>query len=200
LPEFADLLRSKLAGIAELTADQVHRLQAHYELLCRWNRRLNLTSIGSLEDTIERHYCESVFLARYLPPSFLSIVDIGSGGGFPGIPVAIVRPDCSVTLVESHQRKAVFLKEATRGLANVRVLSKRAEEISEVFDCAVSRAVSYVDLVPILKNIAKTADLLTGAETPPEGLCFAWNGVFRLPWGRNRFLRVGVSRETKGNE
>jgi 16S rRNA (guanine527-N7)-methyltransferase len=192
LPEFADLLRSKLSGIAELTPEQIQALQAHYELLSRWNRRLNLTSIDSLEEAVERHYCESVFLAKYLPPSYLSIVDIGSGGGFPGIPVAVVRPDCSVTLIESHQRKAVFLKEATRGLANVRVLPKRAEEITEIFDCAISRAVSYADLAPILKKIAETADLLTGEEGPHEDLCFTWNRVITLPWGKGRFLRLGT--------
>jgi 16S rRNA (guanine527-N7)-methyltransferase len=194
LPEFADLLRSKLAGIAELTADQVHRLQAHYELLCRWNHRLNLTSIGSLEEAVERHYCESIFLAQFLPQASLKIVDIGSGGGFPGIPVAVVRPDCSVTLVEAHQRKAVFLREASRGLPNVRVLPARAEEMAEVFDCAISRAVSYADLVAILKKIAGTADLLTGDQEPPEEMCFTWNETVRLPWGTNRFLRLGISR------
>jgi 16S rRNA (guanine(527)-N(7))-methyltransferase RsmG len=152
-----------------------------------------------MEEAVERHYCESVFLAKYLPKSSVSIVDIGSGGGFPGIPVAIVRPDCSVTLVESHQRKAVFLREATRSLSNTRVLPKRAEDVSERFDCAVSRAVSYADLAPILKKIARTADLLTGVEDPPEEMCFTWNGVIPLPWGTNRFLRLGVcgvSRET----
>jgi 16S rRNA (guanine527-N7)-methyltransferase len=144
---------------------------------------------------VERHYCESVFLASYLPSSSLTIVDIGSGAGFPGIPVAILRPGCPVTLVEAHQRKAVFLKEATRGLPNARVLPVRGEEVGEVFDCAISRAVSYADLVPILKKIAQTADLLTGEEKPPEEMCFTWKRVIGLPWGNRRFLRVGVACE-----
>ena len=194
MPAFADLLGSRLAGIAGLAPDHIHKLEAHYELLSRWNRRLNLTSIASLDVAVERHYCESVFLAGHLPESSLTIVDIGSGGGFPGIPVAILRPDCPVTLVEAHQRKAVFLKEASRGLPNVRVLPTRAEEMAEVFDCAISRAVSYADLVPILKKVARTADLLTGEEEPPGEMCFTWNEVIRLPWGTNRFLRLGVSR------
>jgi 16S rRNA (guanine(527)-N(7))-methyltransferase RsmG len=147
-----------------------------------------------MEEAVERHYCESVFLAKYLPESSLSIVDIGSGGGFPGIPVAIARPDCSITLVESHQRKAVFLREATRSLTNVRVLPTRAGDVSERFDCAISRAVSYADLVPILKKIARTADLLTGVEDPPEEMFFTWNRVIALPWGTGRYLRQGVSR------
>src|ERR1700681_467468 len=115
-------------------------LQAHYELLLRWNRVLNLTTIDSLEEAIERHYCESLFLAVHLSPSPLHLADVGSGAGFPGIPVAVVRPDCTVTLIESHKRKAVFLREAARKLPNVRVLSQRGEDIKERFDCAVSRA------------------------------------------------------------
>jgi len=192
---FPELLRQTLAGIVELTPEQIQVLQAHYELLLRWNRVLNLTAIDSLEEAIERHYCESLFLAVHLPSSPLQIADVGSGAGFPGIPVSVLRPDCTVTLIESHKRKAVFLREATRNMSNVRVIPKRAEDVAEHFDCVVSRAVSYEDLGPILKRIAKTADLLTGEEAPPDPLCFTWNSV-PLPWGGNRFLRVGVSRGT----
>ena len=192
---FPELLRKKLAGILEPSSAQIQTLQAHYELLLRWNRVLNLTTIDSLEEAIERHYCESLFLAVHLNPRPLQLADVGSGAGFPGIPVAVVRPDCTVTLIESHKRKAVFLREATRKLPNVRVLNQRGEDIEERFDCAVSRAVSYEDLGPILKKIAETADLLTGGEAPPPDWCFTWNTI-PLPWGQHRYLRVGVSRGT----
>jgi 16S rRNA (guanine527-N7)-methyltransferase len=192
---FHELLCQKLAGILELTSEQIQTLQSHYELLLRWNRVLNLTAIDSLEEAIERHYCESLFLGVHLPLGPLQIADVGSGAGFPGIPVAVLRPDCTVTLIESHQRKAVFLREATRKLANIRVLAKRADEIEERFDRAICRAVSYEALGAVLKKLAQTADLLTGAEAPPDHLCFTWNSV-RLPWGSNRYLRMGVSRET----
>ena len=192
---FPELLRQKLAGILEVSSEQIQFLQAHYELLLRWNRVLNLTTIDSPEEAIERHYCESLFLAAHLSPGPLHIADVGSGAGFPGIPVAVFRPDCTVTLIESHKRKAVFLREAARKLPNVRVLSKRGEGIEEHFDCAISRAVSYEDLGSILQKIAKTADLLTGGEAPPLDWCFTWNSI-PLPWGRHRFLRVGVSRGT----
>ena len=190
---FADLLRSKLAGIVELGAEQIKALESHYELLLRWNRVLNLTAIDSLEEAIVRHYCESMFLAAHLPGRALTIVDIGTGAGFPGIPVAIFRPDCSVTLVESHRRKAVFLREATRRLPNVRVAPNRAEDLGQYFDCAVSRAVSYKDLRPVLKNVAKSADLLTGSEAPPPQMGFVWEEPIPLPWGRNRFLWKGTA-------
>jgi len=188
---FADLLRQRLAGVVELSAGQVEALEAHYQLLLRWNRTLNLTSIKRMEEAVERHYCESLFLGTHLPPGHLRIADIGSGAGFPGFPVAVLRPDCSVTLMESHQRKAVFLREASRNLPNVRVLARRAEDIEEPFDWAISRAVSYADLAPFLKNLAPSVDLLTGGEEAPEGIGFVWQSPIPVPWGRQRFLRIG---------
>src|ERR1017187_3778121 len=78
---FAELLRSKLAGICELSEPQIERLKLHYELLTRWNTVLNLTSVRTLEEVVERHYCESVFAACYLTEAPASVADIGSGAG-----------------------------------------------------------------------------------------------------------------------
>lgn len=185
--EFRDLLVGRFA----LPAGQLDALEAHYQLLLRWNRVLNLTSIRDVREAVERHYCESLFLAERLPPGALRIADLGSGAGFPGFPIAVYRPDCTVTLVESHQRKAVFLREASRKVANLRVVAQRAEEVREAFDFAVSRAVSYGDLVPSLGTLALHAALLTGAEEPPDRLGFAWDEAVRLPSGGQRFLRIG---------
>ena len=193
---FAELLLQKLSGIVCLSSEQLGILEAHYELLLRWNRKLNLTAIESLEEAVERHYCESLFLAVHLPSRPMRIADVGSGAGFPGFPVAVLRSDCSVTLIESHARKAVFLREAARSLTNVRVLTQRGEQLEETFDSAISRAVSYRDLAPILKQISRRADLLTGTELPPHALGFQWLPPITLPWGSQRFLRTGVSRET----
>jgi 16S rRNA G527 N7-methylase RsmG len=165
-------------------------LERHYELLCRWNKVLNLTRIEDRDEALERHYGESLFLAQRLTAG--TVVDIGSGAGFPGFVVAIARPDCLVTLVESHQRKGVFLREASRGVSNLRILTKRAEEVHEGFDWLISRAVSYADLSPSL-GIGKNVALLTGAEQPPSSWQRIWE-VHPLPNGKNRFLRV--SRET----
>ncbi len=199
---FADLLRARLAGIVELTPAQIELLEGHYELLVKWNQTLNLTRIEGVEEAVERHYAESLFLASCLVSRCgnrpLRIADIGSGGGFPGLPVAIFLPDCSVTLIESHQRKAVFLKEASRNLPNVKVAAKRAEEMALVngdkFDVAISRAVSYADLAKPLKRLAVSAYLLTGAEEPPEKIGFVSSRVLALPWASeretSRFLRI----------
>jgi 16S rRNA G527 N7-methylase RsmG len=235
MSEFCGLLQQKVASFMTLSDVQLGLLQAHYELLLRWNQALNLTRIDSLEDAVERHYAEGLFLASRIQasriqasriqasriqasrieasrieasrierePGQLRIADIGSGAGFPGFPVAVARPDCKVSLIESHQRKAVFLREATRNLANVRVCAKRAEEVEDEFDLAISRAVSYDDLrkplrALVWRALARRAYLLTGAEEPPEKIGFVWEEPSPLPWGKQRFLRIGraVSRET----
>ena len=188
---FRELLTERLDGIVALSAAQIALLEAHYELLKRWNQVLNLTRIEDVAEAVERHYCESLFLGAHLPAGPIRIADIGSGGGFPGLPVAILRPECSVSLVESHQRKAVFLKEASRGLANVRVFGKRAEDVGDRFDLVISRAVSYEDLSRPLKRLAPAADLLTGAEEPPAKLGFVWEEGLPVPWGDRRYLRIG---------
>lgn len=183
-----------------LSPEQQSALEAHLELLLRWNQKLNLTSIRNREEVIQRHYCESLFLGMHLPPGPLTIADVGSGAGFPGFPVAVLRPDCQVTLIESHQRKAVFLKESGRKQTNLRILSCRAEEVSERFDRVISRAVSYEDLSGILKILAPAVDLLTGEDEPPQNIGFTWQTPIPLPLGAHRFLRSGtVSRETAGD-
>lgn len=187
---FPDLLRQCLTGIVELSPQQIGLLQQHYELLLRWNKSLNLTRVAGLEDAVERHYAESLFLAARLPSGPLRIADVGSGAGFPGVPVAVLRPDCKVALIESHQRKAVFLRESTRELTNVEVVARRAEEVAIGFDLVISRAVSYEDLRKPLR-LAPEAYLLTGRDEPPAKIGFVSSEVIPLPWGKQRFLRIG---------
>jgi 16S rRNA (guanine(527)-N(7))-methyltransferase RsmG len=189
-----------VARCAALTPEQIATLEAHYALLRKWNKVLNLTTVEKLEEAVERHYCESLFLAAHL--SCGRVADVGSGAGFPGFVVAVARPDCAVTLIESHQRKAVFLREASRKLSNVSVVAKRAEEIDAAFDWIISRAVSYADLNKIVRHTSGRMALLTGEEEPPADWGFAWD-VTPLPSGNRRFLRVSretavsVSRETE---
>lgn len=191
LAEWGNLLRARIGGLVPLSDGQIGVLYGHYELLVRWNRVLNLTAIRDSQEAIDRHYYESLFLAAHLPEGSLRIADIGSGAGFPGLPVAVVRPDCNVTLVECHRRKAVFLKEASRQVGNVRVVAQRGEEIEGTFDRVISRALSYQDLRASLKKLGPNADLLTGAEDPPDSLGFVWEYPIPLPWSKQRFLRVG---------
>jgi 16S rRNA (guanine(527)-N(7))-methyltransferase RsmG len=174
-----------------VTPEQAALLEAHFALLSRWNQKLNLTRIRVRAEAVERHYNESLFLARHLPVGPLKIADIGSGAGFPGFPVAVVRPECIVTLMESHQRKAVFLREACRKLPNVRVIAGRAEECRDTFDWVLSRAVSYADLARVLARLGRHAALLTGADEPPAVLGFEWRPAIPLAASKQTFLRLG---------
>ena len=195
---FAELLRAKLGLFCDLSGAQVAALEQHYGLLTRWNKVLNLTAVRSVEEAVERHYCESVFAAIHLPAGPISVADVGSGAGFPGIPIAILRPDCLVTLIELHQRKTVFLREASRELRNVRVFGRRAEDVPENFDWVVSRAVKYSSVAGVLIKLGKSAEVLTGEVRAGELPGFEWQEPIRLPWGEHRLLWIGrnVSRGT----
>jgi 16S rRNA (guanine527-N7)-methyltransferase len=182
---FRELLIQRVSGFCELSSVQLDQLQEHYELMLRWNKTINLTRIERVEEAVDRHYAESLFLGSNLPLGQLSIADVGSGAGFPGIPIAILRPEVYVSLIESHQRKAVFLKEATRKLPNVAVISKRAEDVLESFNWVVSRAVSWRDLQGL--DLAPKLALI-GTDAPGKPLA--------LPWMTERYICL-VSRETK---
>jgi 16S rRNA (guanine527-N7)-methyltransferase len=183
---FAEALRRHVLFLSPGLSDkQISQLEQHFNLLNRWNKILNLTAIKDVDEAVKRHYCESLFLGEHLPNRPLKIVDVGSGAGFPGIPVAVLRPECMVCLVESHQRKSVFLREATRNLPNLRIIPKRAEEITETFDWAVLRAVNYREIEASLSRLAPNVALLAGEGNPNER--FTWNKI-KLPWGQHRFL------------
>lgn len=192
---FGDLLLARAAALTPLSPDQIVSLARHYELMLRWNKVLNLTRITEAAEAIERHYIESLFLGIHLPLGALCIADVGAGGGFPGIPLAVLRPDCDVTLIECHQRKAVFLREATRELSNVRVTSRRAEELEGRFDWVTSRAVSYEDLREPLRRLADRALLLGGQEAPPEDWRWTWDTV-AVPGRQGSYLRIGTKSFT----
>ena len=173
MEDFKSLLALEFAPYGVLSPQQLTLLEEHYQLLSRWNQKINLTRITGLPDAVRYHYCESLYLATRLPEGPLRIIDVGSGAGFPGIPVAIYRPECSVDLVESHQRKAVFLREAVRKLTNVRVLAQRAEVVSDSYDWTISRAVRPEDVLKL--NLAPHVAVL-GVEGES------------LPWGEKRAL------------
>ena len=173
---------AEFGAYGSLSDAQLDQLQNHYEALTRWNERLNLTRIRGMDDSVRFHYCESLFLARSLPPGAQRIVDIGSGAGFPGIPVAVFRPDCEVILVESHQRKSVFLREAARELPNVRVISNRAEDLRGRFDWLISRAVAPGDIVRL--NLSENVVLLIGEDDAAK----LTGNATHIPWGNQRVL------------
>lgn len=189
---FKKLLSAEFAPYGRLSEVHLVQLQDHYAALTKWNQRLNLTRISNLAESVQFHYCESLFLGQFLPQGCRRIVDIGSGAGFPGLPVAILRPECEVTLVESHQRKSVFLREAARQLKNVRVLSQRAEDIEGTFDWLISRAVAPSDVLKL--RLAPSVALLIGEED-----AIKLDGtVVPVPWGKQRVL-FHVERQSESS-
>jgi 16S rRNA (guanine527-N7)-methyltransferase len=178
------LLTERLAEWWTPTEDALEKLAAHYALMLKWNEKMNLTRVTDLAEAVERHYAESVWCALQLPPDLASVADIGSGPGFPGVGIAAARPACRVTLVESDQRKAAFLKESTRGWGNVDVLAKRAEAIRDRhWDALTARAVRPADVRALLPRLAPAAYLLVGE--PDAGA-----ERIRLPWGESRYLSI----------
>jgi len=201
---FKELLVRDSVGIHQLTGEQLDQLFCHYERLRRWNRILNLTRVFDLETAVTRHYSESLFVAPVLPRDPTTVADVGSGAGFPGVPLAVLRPDCQFTLVESHKRKAVFLREATRELRNVTVVSARAEELAGPFDWIVSRAVRPQIVLRLGPRLSRHfALLVSGAEwvRSESTRGFVWDSPLRIPWSRENFLVCGhyVPRETQSN-
>ena len=201
---FAEVLHREVSAWASLSHDEVVQLYNHYSLLDRWNKKMNLTSVAPGEEAVIRHYCESLFFAAHLENSASSIADIGSGAGFPGVPIAILQPTRKVTLVESNQRKAVFLREATRSLANVSVVAQRAEELSSVFDSLVARAVNPKEIVALIPRLAPKIGLMLGEDDFLElrsAKHIAWSEPIRLPWGDRRICVYGhVSRGTSAGQ
>jgi 16S rRNA (guanine527-N7)-methyltransferase len=124
------------------------QLSVFLDLLLKWNARTNLTAIREPEEIVRRHFGESLFTALHLP-SCRSLLDLGSGAGFPGLPIQLALPDLSVTLAESQNKKAAFLREAVRTLGlSTAVWANRVEALPEArrFDVVALRAVDNAGL------------------------------------------------------
>lgn len=129
-------------------SDLADRLAAYLSLLLRWNARTNLTAIREPREIVLRHFADSLFCAHQLTPDARTLLDFGSGAGFPGIPIALARPEIHVTLAESQNRKAAFLREAVRSLAlNAEIWSQRVEAMppNRLFDAVTLRAVDQME-------------------------------------------------------
>src|SRR5262249_29212044 len=128
-----------------LSPRQVEQLLMYLDLLLKWNTKTNLTAIREPEQIVRRHFGESLALAEMVDElaGIEASADLGSGAGFPGLPLAIFCTEIKVTLIESQNKKATFLKEVVRALdlAHVSVLNQRAEEVALKFDLVTMRAV-----------------------------------------------------------
>jgi len=189
------------AGRAELAPGLAACFEGYLQLLQRWNARVNLTAIRDEQGILRRHFVESISAARALPAGIATLLDFGSGAGFPGIPIALCRPEIKVTLAESQGKKASFLREVARSLGiPVEVHSARAESLSSTFDCVTLRAVDKMDkAIPIASALVRPsgwlAPLTTGSEAAGiqalAGEAFEWDPPVALPGGYDRVLLVG---------
>ena len=148
----------------DLSAETITRLGEYYSLLTRWNDRLHLVAPCSPEEFAVRHVLESLLLLRYLPPH-ATVADVGSGGGLPIIPCLIVRPDLEATLIESSQKKVVFLHEASKQL-NATIIARPFEEITAPpVSFVTCRALDhFMQKLPALINWAPGKLLLFGGD------------------------------------
>jgi len=159
MKDAGELLR---AGIEEIgfrySEKQVDAFITYLEELKKWNKAYNLTALKTDRDIIIKHFLDSILFAKAFPPEVLTLADVGSGAGFPGIPIKIICPDLSVFLIEPTQKKAIFLRHICRKLQlkNIEIIDKRIEEVKGLqVDVAVTRA-----LYSVKEFIEKTKDII----------------------------------------
>jgi 16S rRNA (guanine527-N7)-methyltransferase len=203
----AEIIRRALDEF-QLTADdqQVLQIQQYIGTLRHWNEKLNLTAIRDPLEILYRHFCESMYAAVAVPVENGRLADVGSGAGFPGLPLKIIRPDLQVFLVESNLKKAMFLAEVIRelGLVGAQVLVRRYEELGEEvapLDYVCSRALG--DFAPFLEWAhseqlgTKQVILWIGARDLPEIQkirTWEWREPIQVPHSLRRLLLVGTKR------
>jgi len=203
----ADLLAPFLAGGSSLTSHQLEQISTYLGLLLRWTARTNLTAVRKPEEIVTRHFGESLFAAAHFlrPDQALSAIDVGSGAGFPGLPLKIYAPNIRLTLIESNRKKATFLKEVMRALAlqGVEVFTGRAEDFSSTAALVTLRAVErYEEVLPVAASLVAPGGrlaLLIGsaqAERTTKLLPgFTWERTLLVPRSAARVIMVGKTPE-----
>jgi 16S rRNA (guanine527-N7)-methyltransferase len=142
MPQASEFGPEEFAAAVSVSRETLERLKRYAELLTDWNTRHNLVSAASLTDLWRRHFMDSAQLVDLIPTAARTLVDLGSGAGFPGLVLAAMRPDLRVTLIESTGKKCRFLKTVAAELGlKVRVRQERIEDSSpETFDVITARA------------------------------------------------------------
>lgn len=212
----APFLESPPGSPAALDGAQIGQVSAYLDLLLRWNAGINLTAVRDPESIVTRHFGESFFAARQVlkgqeaggrrqeagAGSQGCAIDLGSGAGFPGLPLKIFAPGLALTLIESSQKKAVFLKEAVRTLAltGVDVFAGRAEDFAATADLVTLRAVERYEralgaaarLVAPGGRLALLIGSPQAARTPQVLAEFGWQAAVAIPQSSARVLLVGT--------
>ncbi len=205
---------------------QLQHISTYIDILLRWNARINLTAIRDPEEIVTRHFGESLFAARHLFPRSASassassavkafdvdaaearVADLGSGAGFPGIPIKLWAPNIALTLIESNQKKAIFLREVARALTltDIDIQNARAQAITQTFDVVTLRAVErFAEILPLAARLlAPTARLalligssqLNDARSASPAL--SWQDPIPVPESKSRLLLIGTLDQGK---
>jgi 16S rRNA (guanine527-N7)-methyltransferase len=194
MSRFQEALSSNVSAFdVELSPETQSKLSDYYDLLTRWNARLHLVAPCSPEEFATRHVLESLMLLKHLPHD-AKIADIGSGAGLPIIPCLIARPDLYATLIESSQKKSVFLREALKQLGlESTVIAKPFEDIDPP-------AISFVTCRALDEFIAKLPAIIRWAPRGSKLLLFGGESLreklgeriqeFKIPLSERRFLFV----------
>ncbi|HTZ46064.1 MAG TPA: 16S rRNA (guanine(527)-N(7))-methyltransferase RsmG [Verrucomicrobiae bacterium] len=185
---------------------QILLIQKYMRILRQWNEKLNLTAIRDPLEILYRHFCECMYAAVAVPGDFGRLADIGSGAGFPGIPLKIARPEVQLFLVESNIKKGTFLAEVVRELelTDARVLISRYEELSEELaplDYVCSRAVGefgpFLEWAASDRLSARRTLLWIGGRDLDEvrkSPRWDWQEPVSVPQSLRRYLLVGTKK------
>jgi 16S rRNA (guanine527-N7)-methyltransferase len=172
----------------DLSLETLTQLGEYYSLLTRWNERLHLVAPCAPEEFATRHVLESLLLLKHLPQN-AKIADVGSGGGLPIIPCLVARPDLEATLIESSQKKAVFLREA------LNAVRRRASIVARRFEEIEAPEVSFVSCRALDQFSEKVPALIEWAPKGATLLLFGGDGLplktrYLIPHSEKRFLYV----------
>jgi 16S rRNA (guanine527-N7)-methyltransferase len=193
-----------LKTYADVDQWQLESISKYIDLLLKWNARINLTAVREPAEMVTRHFGESLFAARNLldPASTCTVADLGSGAGFPGVPLALWARLAKVTLIESNGKKAAFLNELIHqlGLENAKVFRRRAEDYPEKSDLVTLRAVEkFEGVLPVaarLLGLNGRLGLMIGASQVARAKeildSLTWNVPIQVPGGESRVLLVGT--------
>jgi len=199
-----------LEPFIELDESRLRTISTYIDLLLKWNARINLTAIREPSEIVQRHFGESLFIAKYLLDQKIpqTAIDLGSGAGFPGVPFAMLATEVQVTLIESQQKKATFLKELVHalGLKNVKVFSDRAENYPNTADLVMLRAVEKFDhALPVAARLTKAGGrvaLMIGSGQVESAMRLVagliWDNPVEVPCSLSRELLVGIKSPKVG--
>jgi len=207
-PSVAVIRRALMEFSLPAYDDQVLQIQQYIKILLTWNEKINLTAIRDPLEILHRHFCECMYAAEAIPLEKGRLADVGSGGGFPGLALKIVRPGLQVFLVESNIKKVTFLAEVIRelGLNGAQVLARRYEELGEEvapLDYVCSRALGefpgFLKWASSEQIAANQVILWIGVRDLPEiqsNNTWEWQEPIPVPHSLRRLLLVGNKKSS----